>query len=99
MNRRAIAALVVVAALAILAAILGVKLLSGAIGFVRSGSGSGAPDPQFAEPTETVTRPPELADEDGAPVADDPSAGWDIGEQTPVDMTAEELAREMGESG
>ena len=98
-NRRAVAVIVVVAALAILGIIFAARLLSGAIGFVRSGSGSGAPDPQFAEPTETVTPPPELADEDGAPVADDPSAGWDIGEQTPVDMTAEELAREMGESG
>ena len=40
-------------------------------------------------------RPPELIGETGAPGAEgDPSEHWDLGEQTPVDKTAEELSRE-----
>ena len=91
------AAIVALTVLAILAVIIGVKMLSGTIGLIRSDGGAAEPDPQFAEPAETVTRPPELMGEDGAPVADDPSAGWDLGVQTPVDKTAEELSREMAE--
>ena len=98
-NRRAVAAIVVVAALAILGIIFAARLLSGAIGWMRADGGPGVPDPQFAEPAQTVTRPPELMGEDGQPVGDDPSAGWDLGEQTPVDKTAEVLSREMDESG
>ena len=42
-----------------------------------------------------MTRPPELIGETGAPGAEgDPSEHWDLGEQTPVDKTAEELSRE-----
>ena len=98
-NRRAVAAIIVVAALAILGIIFAARLLSGAIGWMRADGGTGEPDPQFAEPAQTVTRPPELMGEDGNPASDDPSAGWDLGEQTPVDKTAEELSREMEESG
>ena len=57
--------------------------------------GSGGTDPQFAEPAETVTRPPELEGEgrpDGTDI--DPSAQWEEVELTPVDKTAEELGRE-----
>lgn len=61
---------------------------------VRSGA-SGGHDPQFAEPAETVTVPPELTGEGEAAVQyRDNSANWDIPEQTPVDKTAAELAAE-----
>ena len=52
-------------------------------------------DPQFAEPAENATRPPEL-DENGQPLdlGDDPSANWVYEAETPVDKTAAELSRE-----
>lgn len=84
---------------AVLAVILAAQLLSGALKLVRTDGGATEPDPQFAEPAETVTRPPELMGEgEGGAPDDDPSAHWNLGEQTPVDKTAEELSREeMGE--
>ena len=82
------------AVIAVLLLILVIRLASGALNLSRSG-GSGMPDPQFAEPAEIVTRPPDMNGEDGAaPAADDPSAGWEETELTPVDKTAEELGRE-----
>jgi len=83
----------VVAATALLA-VGAVRLFTGALRLARTG-GTGEPDPQFAEPAEVVTRPPELGGEgEYEPLPEDPSAGWDQGEQTPVDKTAEELSRE-----
>ena len=90
-----IAALGVAAAVAVLLIVLLVRLFNGALGIARGGDGL---DPQFAEPVETVTRPPELL-EDGQwpPMEEDPSDNWDLGEQTPVDKTADELSREAAE--
>ena len=84
----------VAAVAAVLAVILAVQLFSGTLRLLNTG-GETTRDPQFAEPAESATRPPEL-DEDGWPVArdDDPSANWVYAEETPVDKTAEELSRE-----
>ena len=92
--RVAVVAAVTVIALALV--LLAVRLVSGSLLALRSDGGETVPDPQFAEPAELVTRPPELDEPQGdsAPVDDDPSAHWDLGEQTPVDRTAEELSRE-----
>ena len=49
-------------------------------------------DPMFAEEAEMATRPPELSEESGA-LFQDNSANWETVEETPVDMTAEELAQ------
>lgn len=88
-----IAALVAAVIVALLLILLLARLIGGALGV--AGGGAGGRDPQFAEPAEAVTRPPELSGEgDYLPVGDDPSANWDLGEQTPVDKTAEELSRE-----
>ena len=74
--------------------VLVLRLVSGALSLSRT-DGAGVPDPQFAEPAETVTRPPEMEGADGmAPMSTDPSAGWEETELTPVDKTAEELGRE-----
>lgn len=90
-----IAALGVAAAVAVLLIVLLVRLFNGALGIARGGDGL---DPQFAEPAEVVTRPPELDGEEGTPPSEeDPSARWDLGEQTPVDKTADELSREAAE--
>ena len=86
----AIAVAVVVLALLIF---LVVRLFSGALRLGRDG-GVGEPDPQFAEPAEQITRPPELTGGGESPFTDDPSAHWVQTEQTPVDKTAEELGRE-----
>lgn len=51
-------------------------------------------DPMFAEAPEQATRPPELDGEFGVSTVEDNSANWDISIRTPVDQTAEELARE-----
>ncbi len=94
--RIAVIAAVVIATALI--AVLVVRLASGALNRTRSG-GATDRDPQFAEPAEAVTRPPELFGEAGVPGAEgDPSEHWDLGAQTPVDKTAEELSREA-ESG
>ena len=86
--------LIVTAAVVAVLLVLVVRLLSGALSLSRT-DGTGMPDPQFAEPAETVTRPPEMEGEDGkAPISDDPSVGWAQTELTPVDKTAEELGRE-----
>ena len=89
-----IAAFAVAIIVALLLVTLVIRGLLGAIGLTRS-RGAGGGDPQFAEPAEAVTRPPEL-DEQGNPIGDgdDPSALWEQGEQTPVDKTAGELALE-----
>lgn len=80
---------------AVLAVILAAQMLTGALRLVRGDGGATSRDPQFAEPAESVTRPPELFGEDAAAASDeDPSASWDLGVQTPVDKTAEELSRE-----
>ena len=93
-NGYGIAAIVAAVVVAVLLGALIVRLFSGALNLARPG-GSGAPDPQFAEPAETVTRPPELNGESASgQILDDPSAGWEQVELTPVDKTAEELGRE-----
>ena len=89
-----VGAVVAAAVVAVLLLALVIRLFSGALNLSRT-DGAGTPDPQFAEPAETVTRPPEMAGEDGmAAMPDDPSAGWEAVELTPVDKTAEELGRE-----
>ena len=93
-RRAGIGMIVALAIVAILLIALAVRLVSGAFSMARRG-GSGGTDPQFAEPAETVTRPPELEGEgrpDGTDI--DPSAQWEEVELTPVDKTAEELGRE-----
>lgn len=85
-----LAALAVVAALVLFFI---VRLAMGMIGGLSRGTTE--PDPQFAPPAETVTRPPE-PDATVAPeaLAEDPSLGWVYEAETPVDKTAEELSRE-----
>ena len=91
LSGRIVSVVVAVIALALIALLLS-RLFSGVLRLARGGDGR---DPQFAEPVEGATRPPELYGEgEGPQLADDPSAGWDLGEQTPVDKTAEELSRE-----
>ena len=86
--------LAVAAVVAVLLLVLVIRMVTGALNLSRSG-GTGPRDPQFAEPAEAVTRPPELEGEDGVPsTVDDSSAGWEAVELTPVDKTAEELGRE-----
>ena len=81
----------VVAALLLM---LVLRLFFGALSLSGAGN-SGTQDPQFAEPAEAVTRPPEMEGEDGmAEMPEDPSAGWVETELTPVDKTARELGRE-----
>lgn len=96
----AVAALVVVALLAALGVFLAIRLMSGMFTLLRADGGPSVPDPQFAEPAATVTRPPELEGTTDAPSSDDdPSAGWETGVQTPVDKTAEQLSLEEAEAG
>lgn len=64
---------------------------------VLSSSGDvGETDPMFAEEPESATMPPELKGLGGEGVSrfQDNSANWDNSVQTPVDQTADELARE-----
>ena len=98
-RRAGIGALIAAAIVAALLLLLTVRLLPRALRLTRTG-GSGEPDPQFAEPAQAVTRPPE-ADAGVLPpqLGDDPSARWEQGELTPVDKTADELAREAGADG
>ena len=85
---------IVAAVVAVLLLALVIRLFSGALNLSHT-DGAKTPDPQFAEPAEVVTRPPEMEWEDGkAAMSDDPSAGWAQTELTPVDKTAEELGRE-----
>ena len=94
-----VALIPLVVAAAVLLAVLSVRLFVGALRLARTDGGSGEADPQFAQPAEAVTRPPEPADEGQWPaMEEDPSANWDLGEQTPVDKTAEELSREAEEA-
>ena len=93
-RRVRVIAVAVAALLAVLLAWLALRLLLGGLRASHKG-GAGVLDPQFAEPAEAVTRPPELDASGQAPqLEDDPSLNWDQGEQVPVDMTADELVRE-----
>ena len=67
------------------------RMVLGALNGARGGGGS---DPQFAEPAETVTRPPSLSGEDGeaADLGDDPSKNWHYETLTP--LTEDGLAAE-----
>lgn len=95
--RAALIALVAVAA--VLLAVLAVRLFLGALRLARTDGGSAQADPQFAQPAEAVTRPPEPGDGGLWPaMEEDPSENRDLGEQTPVDKTAEELSREAEEA-
>ena len=61
-------------------------------GLSRGGEGR---DPQFAQPAEQVTRPPEPETPVSAEALEtDPSLGWVYENETPVDKTAEQLSRE-----
>lgn len=89
--RAVLLAALIVVAVAVL--ILLVRLATGMIGGMSRGDSER--DPQFAQPVEAVTRPPEP--DDTAPLTtpeEDPSLGWVYEAQSPVDKTAEELARE-----
>lgn len=86
--------LIVATVLAALLLVLVLRLFFGALSLSGAG-GSGTQDPQFAEPAEAVTRPPEMEGEAGmVAMPEDPSAGWAETELTPVDKTAQELGRE-----
>lgn len=92
-TRYAVAAVALVAA--ILAVSLAAQLFSGTLRLLRTDGGETTRDPQFAEPAEQTTRPPELDESGRAPeLGDDPSANWVYEAETPVDKTAEELSRE-----
>lgn len=95
--RRLIKIIAALAAIMLLAlAISGVvRLVTATANIFVTDGGDGEIDPMFAEEAEMTTRPPELASEEGA-VFQDNSANWTMSEETPVDMTAEELAREAG---
>lgn len=90
-TRYAVAGVAAIAA--VLAVVLAAQLFSGTLRLLNSGETTR--DPQFAEPAESATRPPEL-DEYGRPVDPDadPSKDWVYEVETPVDKTAEELSRE-----
>jgi len=86
--------LIVATAVAVGLLVLVIRLVSGALSLSGAG-GAGTQDPQFAEPAEVVTRPPEMEGEAGmAQMSLDPSSGWVETELTPVDKTAQELGRE-----
>ena len=91
-TRWAVGAAALVAA--VLAIVLAAQMLGGSLRLLRTG-GPTEPDPQFAEPAQSATRPPEL-DEQGNPadLGEDPSDRWVYENETPVDKTAEELSRE-----
>ena len=89
--RAALLAALIVVAVAVL--VLLVRLAAGMIGGLSRGDSER--DPQFAQPVETVTRPPEPDEAvPSAALEEDPSLGWVYEAQSPVDKTAEELARE-----
>ena len=93
-SRAGIVALAVAAVVGVVLLVLVIRMAVAALNLTSPG-GSGTADPQFAEPAEIVTRPPEMAGEGSpSPMADDPSAAWEQGELTPVDKTADELGRE-----
>lgn len=78
------------------------KILLGALNLYRSDGGTLEADPMFAQKEALqATRPPDLSEDafyDGispeATASEDPSVAWSDEIHTPVDMTAEELARE-----
>ena len=90
---KAILCLIAIAALVLLA--LGIGKLG--VGVLRaSRQETGEPDPMFDEaPAQTAAAP--TVTDDGARLYDN-SANWDVPEHTPVDQTAEELAREDAQS-
>ena len=92
-TRYAVAGVALIAA--ILAVSLAAQLFSGTLRLLSADGGPTTRDPQFAEPAENATRPPEL-DENGQPLdlGEDPSANWVYEAETPVDKTAAELSRE-----
>lgn len=76
------------------------RMLLGALNLLHTDGGPAQPDPQFAEPAETFAPPPELMESPDAPAQDvDPSSRWVEENQTPVDMTADQLAAEDYEPG
>jgi len=83
--------LLVIAALGVGRFMLGFLKMSGTSDF-------GDPDPMFASEPERVTTPPDLFPEENGRVFEDNSANWDVSVRTPVDKTAEELAREESDS-
>lgn len=90
---KAILCLIAIAALVLLA--LGIGKLG--VGVLRaSRQETGEPDPMFDEaPAQTAAAP--TVTDDGARFYDN-SANWDVPEHTPVEQTAEELAREDAQS-
>ena len=87
---RAAIILVVLGLMAVLL-FVGYRLVTGLVGLFSYEAKSNA-DPQFAEPIELVTRPPE--DHYEGISHGDLSSQWDLGEQTPVDRTADQLIRD-----
>ena len=84
--------LTILVILALLA--LGIFMVTGVLHILQSaGIDTGSTDPMFPEATQSVTRPPELDAEEVQP--DHPTLDDYIDEElTPVDRTAEELAKE-----
>ena len=82
--------ILVLIGLILMLVILG-RFLTGAIGLIHTDGDLGT-DPQFAEPMQTTTRPPEMVEEAGS-AAVDHSDEWTANEETPVDWTVDELQR------
>lgn len=90
---KAVLCLIVIAALVLLALGLG-KL---GVGVLRaSRQETGEHDPMFDDELEQTAVAPAVTD-DGTRFHDN-SANWDVPEHTPVDQTADELAREDAQS-
>ena len=79
--------LAVALAVVLMLALVALSMGRGIFAFMNGAGSAGEPDPMFAEPAETVTRPPLLLDgEDEAPAAAvDRSADWVYAEMTPID--------------
>ena len=88
-----VAAGVGIVALVVLLVLLG-RVILASVGALRTG-GAVTRDPQFSHAPEIVTRPPEEDSSTGLGREDaDPSNGWVMDEEGPVDQTAAELADE-----
>ena len=89
-----LAAIVLMAALIVA---LG-RMLMATLNVIHTDGGAVEPDPMFAREEPVATRPPELDGTDGEIyLHTDNSANWQGDNQTPVDKTAEELAREAAD--
>ena len=72
------------------------RMILSAVRLLGSDGGVTVTDPMFREEAVVVTRPPEETEDGGAVSREalDPSLGWTMEEEGPVDQTTEELAIE-----